>query len=411
MGRKCFAKKAGFTLVELLVTMAILGIIVVPILTAFISAAKANSKSKLKLEATTAAQNVMENLKAKGVKAFTESIGASPDAEGIYLLGGENEASVPEQIVNGESFRFIISIDPTPYGTDSSNTGYNGMSIANIDRMDVLQDAFYVQDLSTDSKAVTDFMADSNVADDYTEEQVKAKLTRTIDVVISGVGSGQSNVTKVRIDRTYGIEGSTVDPLVYSSTIYDNSDVEGGKLRSVYVFYTPICALKDAGTTSLDKINIYNNTKDTAVGTGQSSMTANVYLIKQHYSTEAEENLKENGYKAEVSVVEVNSSNPAAWMPPEGYRAFTSLYTNIGYSLNENASGKYTAIPSQLSKIIYKCGSYTSTEASTAKTEGYLGMSTIDASSTSNRLYAVTLNVYRGNDSNPIYVMNGTAEA
>ena len=52
----------GLTLVELIVSIAILAIIVLPLLTSFVQATKTNVKAKNKQYATEAGQNIMEGL-------------------------------------------------------------------------------------------------------------------------------------------------------------------------------------------------------------------------------------------------------------------------------------------------------------------------------------------------------------
>lgn len=56
-------KNKGFTLVEVLVAAAILSLVVPPILSSFVTIARVNSKSRMKLSATTIANGVMEAVK------------------------------------------------------------------------------------------------------------------------------------------------------------------------------------------------------------------------------------------------------------------------------------------------------------------------------------------------------------
>ena len=58
------SKNAGMTLVELLVAITILAIIVVPLLHAMASSARVGLKARQHLRTTTAAQDIMEGLKA-----------------------------------------------------------------------------------------------------------------------------------------------------------------------------------------------------------------------------------------------------------------------------------------------------------------------------------------------------------
>lgn len=58
----------GMTLVELLVAIVLLAIVVVPLLHTFVSSARANQKARERLRLTTAAQDIMEGLKADSVE-------------------------------------------------------------------------------------------------------------------------------------------------------------------------------------------------------------------------------------------------------------------------------------------------------------------------------------------------------
>lgn len=55
-------KNQGFSLVELIVTIAILAIVVAPLLNAFVVSARTNAKAKERLRTTTIAQNIMEGV-------------------------------------------------------------------------------------------------------------------------------------------------------------------------------------------------------------------------------------------------------------------------------------------------------------------------------------------------------------
>jgi prepilin-type N-terminal cleavage/methylation domain-containing protein len=67
---------SGFSLVELIVTVTILAIIVVPLLRAFVISAQTNAKAKERLRATDLAQNIMENMEAYGLETLSEQVNA-----------------------------------------------------------------------------------------------------------------------------------------------------------------------------------------------------------------------------------------------------------------------------------------------------------------------------------------------
>ena len=100
--RKRKVNNAGFSLVELLVSMVILAIIVVPLLNSFLTAARTNAKAKRVLEATTAGQNLVERIKAQSVEDFVTGGAASGAASArAHKRTGYNSAArrapVPEE--------------------------------------------------------------------------------------------------------------------------------------------------------------------------------------------------------------------------------------------------------------------------------------------------------------------------
>lgn len=77
-------KDAGFSLVELLIAVVILAIIVIPLMNLFVSSNRINIKSRKTLRATTAAQDIMEGLKAYDMEEIKEQF-ADP-ASGFYVI-------------------------------------------------------------------------------------------------------------------------------------------------------------------------------------------------------------------------------------------------------------------------------------------------------------------------------------
>lgn len=59
----------GISLVELIVTVAILAVIVLPLLRAFVVSANTNAKAKEKLRTTEVAQNIMEGFELESLES------------------------------------------------------------------------------------------------------------------------------------------------------------------------------------------------------------------------------------------------------------------------------------------------------------------------------------------------------
>lgn len=77
-------KDAGFSLVELLIAVVILAIIVIPLLHVFLSSNRINIKSRKTLRATTAAQDIMEGLKAYDINELKAQF--KDPASGFYVI-------------------------------------------------------------------------------------------------------------------------------------------------------------------------------------------------------------------------------------------------------------------------------------------------------------------------------------
>lgn len=82
--RRKLNRDAGFSLLELLIAVTILAIIVIPLLHLFLSSNRLNIKSRQTLRATTAAQDIMEGLKAYNIEEVKAQF-ADP-ASGFYVI-------------------------------------------------------------------------------------------------------------------------------------------------------------------------------------------------------------------------------------------------------------------------------------------------------------------------------------
>ena len=110
------SKNAGMTLVELLVAIIILAIIVVPLLHSMISAVKMGAKAKKHLRSTTAAQDIMEGLKAETLEELSCSFNY-PDDVYDSLSGGTITTTE-------DSFRNFWLISPMLVGGQDSSKLY-----------------------------------------------------------------------------------------------------------------------------------------------------------------------------------------------------------------------------------------------------------------------------------------------
>ena len=112
---KLSADNHGFSLVEILIAMVILAIIVVPLLHTFVSSARANMQAKQTLRMTTAAQDIMEGLKAYTIEELAYQFNY-PDASHATnpLIDVDNEFHIiKKELINGTARE--LKYDGTTY--------------------------------------------------------------------------------------------------------------------------------------------------------------------------------------------------------------------------------------------------------------------------------------------------------
>lgn len=98
---KHLRKKDGFTLIELLITLAILGIVIIPLSRFAISSTRINSDAKALLDSNNIAQTYMENWKAKNLSSLI-------DASDLESLNQGNPVQLPEEEYEGYQVQTTI---------------------------------------------------------------------------------------------------------------------------------------------------------------------------------------------------------------------------------------------------------------------------------------------------------------
>lgn len=95
----------GFTLVELLVAIAVLALVVVPTLSVFVAATKSNSKARTELQATITANSVLESAKAFTIYSIDQqcnTVYTDANASQFTLLAGTTTESFVSSAYGGE---------------------------------------------------------------------------------------------------------------------------------------------------------------------------------------------------------------------------------------------------------------------------------------------------------------------
>ena len=232
----CSLNNRGFSLVEILIAVAILVLCAVPLLKAFVTSAQTNVRARQNLNATTLAENIMEEIKAAGVEGYGVKSGDTVTIDGVDLPVYEAEYSNYSFDGRAYDVKAVMTPSQETYLDGTDEKAYNAQSIPEISVMDDSRDAVYVEDKNARFDII-DENADSLGM--KAEELLNACRTEYRFAVKENHGSYTVTQTVTYSDASGNIIGTP-----QTLTIFD-SVLTGADLRSLYVCYIP--ALRTTG--------------------------------------------------------------------------------------------------------------------------------------------------------------------
>lgn len=389
-------KNAGFSLVEILVAVVILAIIVVPLLHGFISSARTNAKAREVIQATTAGQNVMEELKNIPLKQLFEEKDKITSQEHMMESGSPPNVTTTKYVtyeynygtvrVDGTEYDTLVTLDPSNYSPDDV-TEYNKKELAEIYDISEVYDACYIQDKDLDDRMAALFAGHNAV-------KVKQAMERHIVVDISEKNGKQA----VYINIGYTYAGVTKYAAPQNQCIYSN-DSTSVKLRNVYLFFQPM--YNGTQIQVREQIDVRN----------LSNLPVNVYLVKQNLSaagTEADYQAKESKYRVDVNVLEKDRADSSYFDAGGEVKVLTAIRSNL---TDIQLSLKYgvTETSYQTQKKIILNGA----EKQITAVE-LLDFKDLSAPSAGERIYKIQVSIYRKGGRNrgevPLVSLQGTKE-
>ncbi len=326
----------GFSLVEVLVAMAILAIISLPILTSFANSAKINAKARRVENANTVASDVVEQFKSMSIDELTakyagkyhryESVEAAQAAMSANNAGSPLEETREAQVTdcyvftvestgnNGEAFETKVLLDPSAYtngGIGDANETNNINSYAmpqysslSSDKNVLIRDEVYADEVTA--------LKEVNATGD-----TGAKVKKTMELHIS-ISESDSILHTYMLNVGGSViyaNGTKTFEVPYTKKSYTMTAqaIEGGRMKlsaeqgvkNVYLFYTPFdTTLKASGVYSSDEIKItYDYPDKTLVDCSD----CNIYIVQQNKQNGAGQNMLLN--KSNVSVT-INGGKP-----------------------------------------------------------------------------------------------------
>ncbi|MDO4554998.1 MAG: type II secretion system protein [Lachnospiraceae bacterium] len=383
----------GFSLLEVILALSIFSISAVVLSKGFQSSAILNKKSAKLQEATLAASNLMEEVKANSLEELALEFNYPVDENGVsrfdimngvdftkvkeidrkgndvvkYEKSGalDNLSKVTSSIISkdggetwefqgnkegeyyfsivdlkGENYDFDakISLDASTYH-NNSRTGINDQNIPSIDDLNVYEDAFLVQENKINEKVAEYYggiYESAHEGKNMSEEEIWRHLTRTLTVDVTKSGGMQ----KVTADYLYQFD----DPDLLGCSGKNHTDGE----CDCYLLDDHIIYDNSESDGTLRSVYLFfqpnyysvdtGNIRDRILFNNLSNLDLSLYLIKQVETdsitgeTVSDLDVKEHNYKMSVDINEI----PVAtnWTTNvSAFRSATKLRTNLDSNL------------------------------------------------------------------------------
>lgn len=431
---------SGFSLVELVVSVAILVIIAIPFAMAFITATKVNASSRNVERATTAAQTEMEYLRSANIPAHTteaDKSGVNPatvyvkknadgtnDTSSIATIQKDMTAAFPKYTylrdvtVDNRQFHIVATLDSTYAngGTDdekadvnnNESTDYNNTKLYTFDSITVSNNHSNATDASFELSDVTNENQAEAIADYYWPEKktiVDTTTGKRTNTMLSTVINSMHRKFEFEITNTedHDATGATV----YVTQVY---------VTSTFTYYSAISPY----STSTERQCIYSNKyKPTDATDTKKSNLQNIYISYNGASYSTRSNTTDSIYIKNMDDIPLTfhlnegSNNPSyavnvlTWEPKrtlsvaaDHIKDDENLRTTVTTPLKEaQLKVYYSNSPSSATRPSYSQTSYTSGgRLYSVKDLINLKTETTDSSGTptgaTSRLYTVTLEVY-----------------
>lgn len=456
--RKLKNDDRGVTLVEIIVSIAILAIIVLPFLNAFVTATKTNVKAKNEMNATHLATNIMEGIEKNSMKTLAYQFNYPSEsfdvADGFNISDGSSACELLKKSDKFDNVKRLEDISAEIVNKDDVITScihktdakakIGDASLWNFRESDAHKYYFYMSGVQSGTKkynalvtvdAKSDAESDNKVrkynmdevadmsamdanfdcmsADKYSATNIisafnnmnpgfsvqQSDIKRTIKIDIEKSGAASNKATKVTVSYSYSIKNGVKkifpDP---NSALKDD--------------YTMVIYDNSSDTVNHNLRNVYlfynpwytstGNTWDTAndviIVNNKDKVDCTVNIVKQKtISDQSELSMRESTYKAYVKVSEPGNRTGHA-------------YTHIATNLNVNMGAPDN--PLQPGQAIYGFNN----NVIQNDVKAIVDIKNLTKSKASERLYDVKVDIYESKaslddifkDKDPVVTMTGS---
>lgn len=392
-GRKLHNDQRGFSLVEVIIALAVLAIIAVPICHSFVTAARTNAKARKQASANAVAENVMEGINAytyedlvtqfttvavddflisencdeKGViSGWSDGMHTKPGNTMVYQIRGVDE--------DVYSFDVRVTVDASAYtALPGEAENFNDRELAVITNYNAEKDYLFVQNKEDEIAAYQTLASRSGT---HSQAELEGRIKRTIRIVLEKEDTPQAVRVSTTVTYTYvGSEGFIpAENASYTKNYGTSQYITDELLRNAYICYIPNYAARFS-SADMDEILIEN----------PDNVEASLFLIKQKDDSGSALESKENQYVPTVRITE------GRWEEEQG-KAKLRLHTNYENNL---ATGE--GIPSGMGPKYcyqYRDSDNIARQADGADAKALITIGDAFETQKKNRMYRVTVEVY-----------------
>lgn len=257
----------GMSLIEVLVTIAVVALVAVPLVNSFINTIKTNAQASLIQNGTAVAQDTAELFKVFSVESMAASYegvdGVTVDVDettGKYTFDG-----IPMQGADGEDFLVTVELDPTAYtkGSAEDKIVVNDVNLPVFSGLYGSDCIMLYRQYASFDEQLADLFADKLDADtlaNINTAAVRSKMTKSSDINVACVYSEAEE----QYHYTISIEMTYVYNSGESVVVVKNIEktYKGDEIHSVYLIcpifdlYTTTGVVRDKYYYNTDKINL-----------------------------------------------------------------------------------------------------------------------------------------------------------
>lgn len=332
--RKAGKQNMGFSLVEVLVTLALISVLSIPLIQTFLNSARVNGKAKSMQNATDIAQSISEYFGAMPLNALETAYKGKytklPDKSIIFTNIGDgiNKDSDGVDYYKGsdtEKFYVSVIVDPTGY-SKADKTGMNDYIRPGINNLN--------ENSSITCRSKLE-QYDTNIVNTFKEKGVnvddKSKIVKkSVFTIYENESTAYADKVeyKYNLDITYTYNKKNIEYKNIELGI-GTVDRAGIAAPNLYIIYTPVLGMYGNENVAKDEITVkYRPNSEKA----DWEKPVNVYLVEQTANFESKEDTKDTKVSLNKDKIKIECYNNSGECDKLGF------YTNVAGWTGENSS-------------------------------------------------------------------------